>query len=87
MTAQRGKCDSVTVCSPLLGLVERLKQQAIYANRDEILGATILDKRQRGTTSKTEALPNPDWEKTLQGFCVRSFVCGCGIFLARDRNF
>lgn len=73
VAAQRGKFDSVTACSPLSGPVQRLKQPAIYANTDELLGATILDKRQKGTT------PNSAYSKPRLGIdtaalCVRSFV-------------
>lgn len=62
VTALRGKCDSVTACSPLSGPVQRLKQPAIYANTDEILGATILDERQRRTTPNSGYTNSPDRE-------------------------
>lgn len=43
VAVERGKCDSVTACSPLSGPGQRLMQPAIYANIDE--SAIILDKR------------------------------------------
>lgn len=78
VTVRRGKCDSVTACSPLSGLVQRLKQPAIYANTDEMLGATILDKRQRGTT------PNSGYTKPRLGIdtaalCVR-YLCEDAVY-------
>lgn len=86
VAAQRGKFDSVTACSPLSGPVQRLKQPAIYANTDELLGVTILDKRQKGTT------PNSGYSKPRLGIdttalCVRSSVCGCGVFLIKTETF
>lgn len=86
VTVQRGKCDSVTACSPLSGPVQRLKQQAIYANTDEVLGATILDKRQRGTTPNA-GYTKPRLEIDTAALCVRSSVCGCGIYLADIKTF
>ncbi len=53
VTVQRGKCDSVTACSPLSGPVQRRKQPAIYANTDEMLGGSILDKRQVEATQNS----------------------------------
>lgn len=47
VAVERGKCDSVTACSPLSGPGQRLMQPAIYANIDEMLSAIILDKRQQ----------------------------------------
>lgn len=40
----RGECDSVTAWRPLLGPAQRLEQPAVYANTDQQLAGTILEK-------------------------------------------
>lgn len=65
---------------------QRLKQPAIYAKTDEMLDASILDKRQRGTTSNL-GCTKPQLGIDAAVLCMRSFASGCGVFLAGDRNF
>lgn len=88
VTAQRGKCDSVTVCSPLSGPVQRLRQPAIYANTDETLGATILDKTQRRNNSQIQGRAKPRLGIDTAAFCFEEFsVWMWYIFGGEDTNF
>lgn len=40
----RGECDSVRVWRPLLGPVQSLEPPALYANTDQRLAGTVLEK-------------------------------------------
>lgn len=82
------KCDSVTVCSPLSGPVQRLRQPAIYANTDETLGATILDKTQRRNNSQIQGRAKPRLGNDTAAFCFEEFsVWMWYIFGARTQTF
>lgn len=52
MTVGRGKCESVTACSPLSGPVQRLRRAAVYANTDEIWDATTVVTEEEGNHYK-----------------------------------
>ena len=76
VTSRGGKCDFVTVCSFLSGPEQRLKQPAIYANTDEILEDTLLNKRYRGTTSASiHGILTAQLKIDTTFYCLRSFVC------------
>lgn len=82
VTVQRGKCDSVTACSPLSGPVQRLMQPAIYANTDEMLDPTILDKTQTEKKVPKSGYTNPPTGNRHCSHCVRMWDT-----FGEDKNF
>lgn len=63
----RGECDSVTAWRPLLGPAQRLEQPAVYANTDQQLAGTILEKKKQSEGPRIQVISDCcSWEYNCQ---------------------